>query len=182
MSIKLTLLTESRKISARMLRKGQCDGLMRHRNFSLFKLLLHHLNLYGESGFSKLFFEHADEEREHGVKFLDYLNMRGGPTPDPRGLVKELFPILGKDTWADGGEALRDALTMEKKVSGSIHAMIKQCDDVVDFHAADWLTATWLPEQLEGQRKLAGLINNLDQFKLGHEHLADWMFSNQLLG
>ncbi len=28
-------------------------------------------------GFSQMFFTHADEEREHGSKFMDYLRWRG---------------------------------------------------------------------------------------------------------
>ena len=35
-----------------------------------------------------------------------------------------------------------------------------------DPHAADWLTGTWLEEQLNGQRHLAGLINTLEAFRL----------------
>jgi hypothetical protein len=38
-----------------------------------------------------------------------------------------------------------------------------------------------LEEQLSGQRKLAGMVNTLETFRAGHEELADWMFSNQIL-
>jgi ferritin heavy chain len=89
----------------------------------------------------------------------------------------------GKTSWADGEAALRDALYMEKEVSKSIKKLIDVCDSDTssDYHAADWLTGTWLEEQLGGQRKLAGMINNLNTFKREHEALADWMFSQQLL-
>ena len=78
---------------------------------------------------------------------------------------------------------MRDALTMEKAVSKAIKVLIDKCDSdsTSDYHAADWLTGTWLDEQLGGQRKLAGMINNLNTFKREHEALADWMFSHQLL-
>ena len=92
------------------------------------------------------------------------------------------FPI-GKSTWVDGEDALRDALTMEKAVSKAIKVLIDKCDSdtASDYHTADWLTGTWLEEQLGGQRKLAGMINNLNTFKREHEALADWMFSHELL-
>ena len=91
--------------------------------------------------------------------------------------------LSGKSTWVDGEDALRDALTMEKAVSKAIKVLIDKCDSdsTSDYHAADWLTGTWLDEQLGGQRKLAGMINNLNTFKREHEALADWMFSHQLL-
>ena len=97
--------------------------------------------------------------------------------------LEEPHLILGKTTWADGEEALRDALTMEKAVSKAMKTLIDTCDNdqTSDYHAADWLTGTWLEEQLTGQRKLAGMINNLNTFKREHEALADWMFSQQLL-
>lgn len=28
-------------------------------------------------GFSEMFFDHADEERQHGIKFMEYLRWRG---------------------------------------------------------------------------------------------------------
>ena len=51
-----------------------------------------------------------------------------------------------------------------------------------DYHVADWLTGTWLDEQLAGQRELAGMINTINNFRRDHEDFADWMFSNSLLG
>ena len=42
-----------------------------------------------------------------------------------------------------------------------------------DPHAADWLTGTWLEEQLNGQRHLAGLINTLESFRLNRIRICD---------
>ena len=84
-------------------------------------------------------------------------------------------------SWADGNEALRDALDMEKRVSLAIKGLITMCEGVEDYYSADYLTGTWLEEQLHGQRELAGMINTLSNFRKDHEDLADWMFSNTLL-
>ena len=70
---------------------------------------------------------------------------------------------------------------MEKAVSKSIRDIIKICEENNDFYSADWMTGAIMEEQLNGQRHLAGLINTLSGFRVSHEHLADWMFSNQLL-
>ena len=64
-------------------------------------------------------------------------------------------------------QALTMALAMEKMVSGKMKAMVDVCSVAhqEDFHAADWVTGTWLEEQLQGQRELAGLINTFNTFK-----------------
>ena len=46
--------------------------------------------------------------------------------------------------------------------------------------SADWLTGTWLEEQLDGQRMLAGMINSLNTFRRDHEDLADGMFDKEI--
>ena len=47
-------------------------------------------------GFAKTFFDSAEEERQHGIKFLEYLKMRGDEQMDIG--IDSLAPILGKDT------------------------------------------------------------------------------------
>ncbi len=49
---------------------------------------------FGLDGFAKMFFEHADEERSHGIQFVEYLRMRGDAV-DNIG-IETLVPILGK--------------------------------------------------------------------------------------
>merc|ERR1711963_258787 len=63
-------------------------------------------------------------------------------------------------------------LKMKKDVSARMKLMIDECSVAKseDYHAADWLTGTWLEEQMEGQRHLAGLINTFNNFKRGHEY------------
>ena len=46
-------------------------------------------------GFSKTFFESANEERQHGIKFIEYLKMRGDDQIDLG--IDVLAPILGKE-------------------------------------------------------------------------------------
>ncbi|XP_023345228.1 ferritin, lower subunit [Eurytemora carolleeae] len=136
---------------------------------------------YNLPGVAGMFWEHADEERQHAKEFISYLRMRGHHDNDFFGDAP-IKPILGKNTWENVSEALRDALAMEKAVSGSMKRMIDICmqEGEDDPHAVDWLTGTWLEEQLSGQRHLAGLINTLDRFSVGHGDFAEWMFNKEL--
>lgn len=130
---------------------------------------------------AELFWSHADEERSHAIAFITYLRMRGATNNDFFA-GQPLQPIEQTYSWPGVSEALQMALQMEKLVSGKMKEMIDICTQVGedDPHAADWLTGTWLEEQLTGQRKLAGLINSLNTFKRGHEELAQWMFDQNL--
>merc|ERR1711860_213672 len=138
---------------------------------------------YHLPGVANLFWNHADEEREHAKAFINYLRMRGS-------LDNNFFqgnpikPILGKNTWDSVAEALRDALTMEKAVSKSMKNMIDLCSQggEDDPHAADWLTGTWLEEQLNGQRHLAGLINTLEAFRLNKKFIEVTLSVRRLVG
>merc|ERR1712098_140181 len=120
-------------------------------------------------------------EFEASLQFIQYLRMRGAENNDFFGGT----PIQPKErayTWSGVDEALRMALKMEKDVTGRMKKMIDICSATGqdDPHAADWLTGTWLEEQLQGQRSLAGLINTFNNFKRGHEELAEWMFDQEL--
>ena len=78
-------------------------------------------------------------------------------------LVVHFQPLL----YANFVQALTLALKMEKDVSAKMKEMIDVCstEGQDDPHAADWLTGTWLEEQMQGQRHLAGLINTFNNFK-----------------
>jgi len=132
------------------------------------------INLFG---FSDLFYKSAGEERTHGLKFIEYLRMRGHIEED---FFTGLKPELGRASWENAEEALRDALAMEKKVTSAIKKLIDVCEKE-DYFSADWLTGEWLDEQLRGQRDLSGMINTFTTFRRDYESLADWMFDRHLL-
>ena len=43
-------------------------------------------------GYSNFFYSHADEERQHGIAFIEYLRLRGDNSDD---LFPDIVPILG---------------------------------------------------------------------------------------
>ncbi|XP_050531119.1 ferritin subunit [Daktulosphaira vitifoliae] len=137
-------------------------------------------------GFAKIFFESASEEREHAIKIIGYLLMRGGLTQDISQLIRDPQPLA--ETWADGLSALKDALKLEAHVTRKIRDIASVCEepgregqDFNDYHLVDWLTGDFLTEQYEGQRDLAGKISNLGKMMDSHGALGEFLFDKKLL-
>lgn len=138
-------------------------------------------------GFAKLFFGHASEERDHAIKLIDYLLMRGELTEDVRELISNPMPI--KDVWPDAVTALRDSLKLEASVTDKIRDIIKVCEeppktnDTVfnDYHLVDYLTGEFLEEQYRGQRELAGQISTLGKMMDFHGPIGEFLFDKKLL-
>jgi len=136
-------------------------------------------------GFSKLFLESASEEREHAIKVIEYLLMRGQLTTDVSKLLK--FPLRPiREEWTSGVEALTDALQLESQVTRSIRDIIETCETPKtttfnDYHLVDYLTADFLDEQYKGQRDLAGKISTLGKMMATHGPLGEFLFDKKLL-
>lgn len=103
-------------------------------------------------GFAKFFFESASEEREHAIKLIEYMNMRGAHHPGAAkkiNTLKEIEPLLKhakeckifdklKEVCTvdfskfgiTGADAFNCALQMEMAVTDHIKQVIKQCEDV----------------------------------------------------
>lgn len=147
-------------------------------------------------GFAKLFFEAAGEEREHAMKLIEYLLMRGELTSDVSGLITFTPHQLSKvsvDVPRNGTDALERALQMEHDVTSSIRRVIIACEDgskddqdprkFNDYHLVDYLTGEFLEEQYKGQRDLAGKASTLKKMMEIHGRpLAEFIFDKKLLG
>ncbi|XP_018328276.1 ferritin subunit [Agrilus planipennis] len=139
-------------------------------------------------GFAKFFFDAASEERQHSIKLISYLLMRGNLTENVSTLLqKRIEPAT--EVWDSGISALRDALRLEAKVTNKIRDVIKVCEDPQlaennfnDYHLVDYLTGEFLEEQYKGQRELAGYISTLDKMVGEHGILGEFLFDKQLLG
>ncbi|KAF2879211.1 hypothetical protein ILUMI_26966 [Ignelater luminosus] len=138
-------------------------------------------------GFAKLFFEAASEERQHAMKLISYLLMRGELASDVSNLIRKHIEPQTAD-WKDGVSALKDALKLEASVTRKIHDVIKVCEDPQnagnnfnDYHLVDYLTGEFLEEQYKGQRDLAGKISNLDKMMDKHAALGEYLFDKKLL-
>lgn len=140
-----------------------------------------------KKGFGNFFFDSASEEREHAMKFIEYLLMRGELTQDVRDLIQKPKPL--KTEWANAAQALREALKLEASVTEKIREIIKTCEnpassggaDYNDYHLVDYLTGEMLEEQHKGQRELAGHISSLGKMENDHGHLAEFLYDKKLL-
>ncbi|KAH0949893.1 hypothetical protein HN011_002777 [Eciton burchellii] len=136
-------------------------------------------------GFSKFFIESASEEREHAMKVIEYLLMRGQLTNNISKLLK--FPLKPiREEWNNGVEALTDALNLEAQVTRSIREIITTCENPKpnpfnDYHLVDYLTSDFLDEQYKGQRDLAGKISTLGKMMQTHGLLGEFLFDKKLL-
>ena len=62
-------------------------------------------------GFKKYFIKSSKEEREHAMKFMEYMNKRGGKI-----VLSNIF-APEKQEFASAHEAMTSALELEKKVN-----------------------------------------------------------------
>lgn len=132
-------------------------------------------------GFEKFFFKAAGEEREHGIKLIEYALMRGKEPVDKNTFQLDYSYHVPPTT--NGLSALEDALNKEQEVTLSIRNLIKVCEgDKNDYHLVDYLTGEYLDEQHKGQRELAEKIATLRKMtgdktnpKPGHK-LAEFLF------
>ncbi|CAH1642017.1 unnamed protein product [Spodoptera littoralis] len=134
-------------------------------------------------GFAKMFFDAASEEREHAMKLIEYLLMRGELTTDVTTLLQVRAPE--RKTWEGGVEALEHALLMESAVTKSIRNVIKACEDdseFNDYHLVDYLTGDFLEEQYKGQRDIAGKASTLKKLLDRHGALGEFIFDKKLIG
>ncbi|XP_046743624.1 ferritin subunit-like [Diprion similis] len=136
-------------------------------------------------GFSKLFMHAADEEREHAIKLIEYMLMRGDVTQDFQNLLPA--PLTApKMNWFNGAQALKDALAKEVEVTTNIRKVISNCETPPnaaknDYHLVDYLTADFLDEQYRGQRDLAGKYTTLQKMVSSYGPIGEFLFDKKLL-
>lgn len=134
-------------------------------------------------GFEKFFFNAASEEREHGIKLMEYAHMRGQKIEMSPLAVEPEVTLTGTKT---GLKALNAALDKERKVTASIRELIEVCENPPkenpiynDYHLVDYLTGEFLEEQHKGQRELAGKIAMLDKMLKTNPDLGEFIFDKQ---
>ncbi|KAK9509033.1 hypothetical protein O3M35_006445 [Rhynocoris fuscipes] len=133
-------------------------------------------------GFAETFFKAATEEREHAIKLIEYLLLRGDLGKGFEPLIRDI-PKPQNTSWTNGFEALTEALRLETKVTRLINGIIKECENAAinDYHVVDYLTEDFLGEQYRGQRDLAGKASTLGKMIKKHGALGEFLFDKKLL-
>ncbi|GAB6023448.1 hypothetical protein CHUAL_008228 [Chamberlinius hualienensis] len=129
-------------------------------------------------GFKKFFMDNSNEEKEHAQQLVEYLNSRNGKLAP----LNIEMPIFYKGT--NGLQALRDALSLEEKVTSHLLDIHKAASDEAnhDIHLTDNLESELLREQVESVRKLKGMIAKLSRMEVENNYrVAEYLFDQQLL-
>lgn len=124
----------------------------------------------GFQGISEWLYVQADEERMHMLKFIHYVNERGG---------KAIIPSFEQPplSFNSIGDLFKEVLKHEEFVSASINDIVAVCIAEKDFTTQNW-TQWFVNEQIE-EEKNAQVI--LDKLKiLGDGGL--YMFDRDIMG
>merc|ERR1712130_14645 len=106
-------------------------------------------------GFASFFKKSSDEEREHGMKLMEYQTKRGG---------KVVFQDIAKPSsseWGSPLQAMEAALELEKTVNQSLLDLHKSSDGKGDAHLCDFLEAEFLGEQVDGIKEIGDMITKI---------------------
>lgn len=104
---------------------------------------------------AKLFFEQADEEREHAMKFVKYLL-------DTKGELRVPETPAPTPTFASAEAAVQAALRWEQEVTRQITALMEQAVKDNDYLAQSFLQ-WFVDEQLEEVVKMDRLLSVIRQ-------------------
>ncbi|CAH1390691.1 unnamed protein product [Nezara viridula] len=122
-------------------------------------------------GFTKYFKHASEEEREHAMKLMTYLNKRGG---------RVIFsPIAAPSTndWGSAEKAVEASLQLEKDVNMSLLNLHGVASSHGDANLCDFIENEFLQEQVDSIKSLGDLLTNVRRVKEG---LGIYMLDKQL--
>jgi ferritin len=126
----------------------------------------------GFDGITQFFYRHSDEERMHMLKFIHYINERGGFAVIPA-LVQ---PNLN---FTSVSQAFKELLSHEIKVSASINNLVSLAIEHKDFATHNFLQ-WFVAEQIEEER-LARTLNDKIEM-IGDDKGGLYLFDRDILG
>ena len=106
-------------------------------------------------GFASYFRKKSGEEREHGMKLMEYQAKRGG---------RCVFQDIAKPNtmeWGTPTDAAEAALELEKTVNQSLLDIHKVAGEKGDAHFCDFLESEYLTEQVDDIKEMGILITKL---------------------
>jgi len=124
----------------------------------------------GFSGVSQWLYAQSDEERDHMMRLIHYVNDRGG---------KAIVAAIKKPPVDYPGihQLFDDVMNHEQFITSSINDIVEACVKERDFTTHNWLQ-WFVSEQIEEEASVQAI---LDKLKLvGDHHL--YMFDRDILG
>ena len=113
-------------------------------------------------GFASFFNKRSNEEREHGMKLMEYQTKHGG---------KVAFQDIAKPSsseWSTPLQAMEAALELEKTVNQSLLDLHKASDGKGDAHLCDFLEAEFLGGKVDGIKR---------DWRYDHQDQACWRWT-----
>lgn len=107
----------------------------------------------GFEGISKWLYAQSDEERMHMLKFVAYVNERGGHAVIP---AFQQPPVEYKNV----GEVFDMVYEHEQYVTASINNIVAVCLDEKDFTTHNWIQ-WFVTEQIEEEASASAIIDKL---------------------
>ena len=115
----------------------------------------------GMEGIAGWFYAQAEEEREHMLRFMRYINERGGHATAPQ------VPQPPKD-WAGVKALFEGALEHEQMVTAAINDIVALSLEEKDYTTNNWIQ-WFVTEQLEEETSVQAILDKLEL--LGNHNL-----------
>jgi len=129
-----------------------------------------HFENKGLSGFAKWFRMQANEEKDHALRFIDYINSRGG-----RVLLEPIEKVA--QSWDSPLASFEDTLKHEKEVTAMIHNLVTLANEEKDYATLSMLQ-WFVDEQVEEEETAQKYVDAL-KF-VGSEKLGVYMLNTEL--
>jgi ferritin len=141
-----------------MIGKAMQDAMNEQINREIFSSYLYlsmaaHFEEKNLAGFAHWMRTQADEEREHAMKFYDFILDRGGKVA-----LKAI--AAPKAEWGSNLEAFQEAADHEAKISASIHALYELAAQEKDYPAQVMLQ-WFITEQVEEEKNAGEIVASL---------------------
>lgn len=125
----------------------------------------------GFEGISKWLYAQSDEERVHYLKFIGYVNERGGTTEitaikKPEAKFKDVLSLF------------KEVLKHEEFVSESINEIQAVCISEKDFSTQNWLQ-WFVTEQIEEEKSVRSIIDKLKM--IGNDGNTLYLFDKDIM-
>ena len=125
----------------------------------------------GLSGSSSFLYRHSDEERQHMLKLVKFINERGG-----KALIPEL--IQPPKTFKSLSHVFKSLLVHELNVTDSINNIVGLCLQEKDFTTHNFMQ-WYVAEQLEEEALARSIIDKLNM--IGNDKAGLYLFDRDLL-
>lgn len=106
-------------------------------------------------GFKEWSIKQSEEEREHAIKFIEYINLRGGQ------YVTMPIPLPTVVKYESALDAMSHALKIEVDVNDKLLTLHKAASATGDAQLCDFLESNYLEEQVEAIKFVATVVRKL---------------------